>query len=118
MKKMFLVVILIVIIIIGVVLLMFYKSTVAPSKVFVSELNVSDSKITLKGTFTDSAIKYSGYKATYNNSKLYIKVKAGLFTFSKSKDVNISITNSYGKIDEIYLQDATSKENRLIYPKK
>ena len=103
--------------IIGLVVLLLFNSTVHPKNIFVSAVNVSDSKITLKGTFTDSAILYKGYKAEYKNSTLYIKIKGGLFSFSNSKDLNLSIINKYGKIKEIYLQDDSSSGNVLIFPR-
>ena len=105
------------IIIIGLVILMLSKSTVRPSNVFVKDVDASDNKVTLKGTFMDSAIKYKGYTAEYKNEELYIKIKGGLISFSKTKEINISIANSYGKIKGVYLQDDTPSGNILIWPK-
>ncbi|KWX79022.1 hypothetical protein AML91_03635, partial [Paenibacillus jilunlii] len=49
--------------------------------------------------FTDSANKYRGYKLTYNDNTLYIKIKGSLLSFNGSAgDFNISINNNFGNI--------------------
>lgn len=106
------------IIIIGGGILVLYKSTYPPKKIFVTDISVTDSNITLKATFIDSALAYKGYNVEYRNEALFFKIKAGLISFKKSKDINISVSNSFGKIKEVYLEDNNPANNVLIWPKK
>lgn len=106
------------IIIIGLVVFLLSSSTIHPNNVFIKEVNVSDSQVTLKGTFIESARQYKGYKIDYKNEGLYIKIKGALLSFSKTKEIDISIANKYGRIEKIYLQGDTLSVNKRIWPEK
>ncbi len=118
---------LIIIIIIGIASINYSKSTVNPHSIAIVDINVSDSKIDLKGMFSFSGpLSYKGYTAEYKNEALYIKIKGGLILFppSPSSDpglapvINISMKNTYGNVKKIYLQGDSVSDNILIYPKK
>lgn len=117
MKRLLVIGIVIAVIIILGVGIVLSKSTVNPKTIAVMDVTATDSKIDLKGSFTNSSLQYKGYTAEYKNEILYISIKGGLVSFSKPKDMNISMENTYGKIKEIYLQGDTASDNVLIYPR-
>lgn len=94
------------------------KSVLNPYIVAILDVNVSDKKITLKGTLVNSSLQFKGYTVKYENEILYISIEGGLISLSKPKDIDISIDNTYGKIKKIYLQGDTTSNIMLIYPKK
>jgi hypothetical protein len=111
------------IIIVLVVLYLFYGITEPPRWIGIIDRNVTDKKITVSGTFGESAKAYTGYSTQYNNEKLYIKIRStialGYLPFlKKSGDFIISIPNKNGEIKEVYLQGDNPSENVLIWPKK
>lgn len=103
--------------IVGVVVTKLFYTTISPRDVFVKDINFSNNQVALTGTILSSAIKYKGYDVQYKNGALYIKIKGGLISFSKPEDINI-LVSSNNEIREIYLEDDTSSENILIWPKK
>ncbi|MRN55622.1 hypothetical protein [Paenibacillus monticola] len=99
--------------------LFMFTNIINPSTIFVSQCNITNNSISIKGAFTDSANKYRGYKLTYNDNTLYIKIKGSLLSFNGSTgDFNISIKNDFGDIQKIYLQGSNSSQRTLIWSKQ
>lgn len=87
-----------------------------PNEIMVTKSDASAEQITIKGGFTDSVSRYRGYKASFENNTLYIKIKGSKLPFGgNSGDFNISLANTYGQIDKIYLQ-GTGNTKKLIWP--
>lgn len=98
---------------------MVFNHTINPSNIIIKSVDASVNKITLKGEIIGSADLYKNYEVSYHNESLYIKIKGGLISFTKSSgSIDISIANTYGKINKIYLQNDGTSGNILIWPKK
>ncbi|WP_157764403.1 hypothetical protein [Paenibacillus riograndensis] len=99
--------------------LFMFTNIINPNTIFVSQCNITNNSILIKGAFTDSANKYRGYKLTYNDNTLYIKIKGSLLSFNGSAgDFNISINNDFDNIQKIYLQGSNSSQRTLIWSKQ
>ncbi|CQR56546.1 hypothetical protein [Paenibacillus riograndensis] len=99
--------------------LFMFTNIINPNTIFVSQCNITNNSILIKDAFTDSANKYRGYKLTYNDNTLYIKIKGSLLSFNGSAgDFNISINNDFGNIQKIYLQGSNSSQRTLIWSKQ
>ena len=96
-----------------------FAKTMNTKNIVVTEINILDRSINLKGTFVDSAYLFNGYKTRYKDRILYIKIKGSLFSFTKSSsDFNININNSFGDLEKIYLEDSDQSKNILLWSKK
>ena len=105
------------IIVVGVYVMIFNYS-VDPRFIHIKNIDVSDSRITLKGHILGSADQFKGYKIKHSGNALYINIKGSLVTSSPSTgDIDISVANTYGKIEKIYLRGGKESGNILIWPK-
>ena len=120
MKRLFVIIaLLLLLILIVVVVMKMLTATVSPQSIAVSQVDVSDHLVTLKGNIIASAVGYRGYKAEYHDGKLFIKIKGSVLPIGKlSGRIDISIENQFGKIDEVYLQGNSSSNDELIWPQK
>lgn len=101
---------------IGVIYRMNYNNIINPHSIMISQCKVSDEIIAVKGGFSDSANKFTGYKAAYANNTLYLKITGSILPLPKSTgDFNISIKNDYGHIQSIYLQGSDPSQNIRIW---
>ncbi len=101
----------------GLSFIFFFTKPINPSLIFVSQCNVSKELIVIKGGFTDSATRYRGYKVTYSDHALYIKVKGSKIPFAGSSgDIDISMKNNFGDIQKIYLESSNPSKKTLIWP--
>ncbi len=106
------------IIVFGLVYTMVFNFSVDPGFIYIKNIDVSDSKITLKGHILGSAEQFKGYKIKHSGNVLYITIKGSLVTSSPSKgDIDISVANTYGEIEKIYLRGGKKSGNILIWPK-
>ncbi|WP_036667961.1 hypothetical protein [Paenibacillus sp. HW567] len=96
--------------------LFMFTNIINPSSIFISQCNISNHIISIKGGFSDSANRYRGYKVDYSDNALYIKIKGSILSLNGSTgDFNISIKNSFGDIQKIYLQGSDSSQRTLIW---
>ncbi|WP_027408858.1 hypothetical protein [Anoxybacteroides tepidamans] len=105
------------VIIFGVVF-MFFSKTLSPNSIAISEANVGDKIISIKGSIAESGTKYKGYSISEKNGTLFINIKGSLFPFGgKGSSFDIQINkNEYAHINKILLYDGT--HNRQIWPEK
>ncbi|MCP3775285.1 hypothetical protein NLX71_18600 [Paenibacillus sp. MZ04-78.2] len=108
--------IIILVIICGVLINMFLPKIVSLERIAISDILNEEKEMTVKGTFTDSAIGFSGYNASSSEGKVFLEI-SGKFSLGKM-DGNFSITlnkEKYGEPKEIYLKDG--KNSVKIWPK-
>lgn len=95
---------------------MFAQKALNPSEIIINEATVDENTISIKGTLTDSATKYKGYKLTSEDNKLYIQIQGKLFSFGeKTASFDIEITNE--NYEKIYLQSKDRVTEKLIWSK-
>lgn len=88
------------------------NKVVDPEEIMVTKTTVSPEFITIQGGFGDSISKYHGYNITHHDHSLFIQIKGSKLPIRGHKDFNISFSNTYGNINEIYLvgQDNAKKK--------
>ncbi len=91
--------------------------TVYPNTIDITNIDVTDNFINVKGEFNGSAVWYEGYKTKYDNGNLYITILGLKLAPASKGSINISIPNNFGKIDAIYLTGDRNNDDILIWPK-
>lgn len=114
----------IVVIVIAVILLILYTAkglyytTIPINEVWITSINSNDNQTTLKGKLTTSAIQYKDYKYHYKDEALYIKIKGGIISLTKPKEIDITISHGEEVVKEVYLEGDSPSENILIWQQK
>jgi|GEM_PF-1733284 len=100
------------------VVLMFFSKALSPNSIAISEANVSDKTISIKGSIAESGTKYKGYSISEKNGTLFITIKGSLFSLGgKGSSFHIQIDkNKYAHINQILLDDGS--HHRQIWPEK
>ena len=90
----------------------------SPANVRVSSVQVTDSTISVEGEFMGSAQWYNGYAASYKDGVLYVKLQVSSIPLPwlKGDPFTISIPNTYGSIEQMYLQGSGSEGDKQIWP--
>ncbi|KDE48860.1 hypothetical protein DI43_01615 [Geobacillus sp. CAMR12739] len=116
-RGLFTIIIISLMIIFGVVF-MFFSKALSPNSIAISEANVGDKMISIKGSIAESGTKYKGYSISEKNGTLLITIKGSLFSFgSKGSSFHIQIDkNKYAHINQILLDDGS--HHRQIWPEK
>jgi hypothetical protein len=87
----------------GLLLVFFSKQVISARSVAIQSITVKPDSINIQAHILDSAILYKSYTAVYKNGVLEITVFGGLFSKSKTGDVEISIPNTYKEIKKVML---------------
>ncbi|WP_027409414.1 hypothetical protein [Anoxybacteroides tepidamans] len=97
---------------------MVFSKTLSLNSIAISETNVGDKIISIKGNIAESGTKYKGYSISEKNGTLFINIKGSLFSFGdKDSSFDIKINKGkYGHINKILLHDRA--HNRQIWPEK
>lgn len=97
--------------------MIFFTTTVSPESIAISEVNIGDEKILIKGSIAESGSSYSGEKIWQKDGVLYINIKSKLINFGNSFDkFNISLEKKdYGDFSEVVLIKGDNK--RTIWSK-
>lgn len=90
-----------------------FNKVVDPEEIMVTKSEVSSELITLKGGFVDSISRYHGYNVSHNNNSLFIQIKGSKLPIGGSKDFNISFSNAYEKVEEIYLLGPDDSKKKI-----
>lgn len=91
------------------------NKVVNPEEIMVTKTQVSPELITIQGGFGDSISKYHGYNISHHDHSLFIQIKGSKLPIRGHKDFNISFSNTYGNIAEIYLLGHDNTK-RKIWP--
>ncbi|MCP1135260.1 hypothetical protein NKT34_18325 [Paenibacillus polysaccharolyticus] len=91
------------------------NKVVDPEEIMVTKTTVSPELITIQGGFGDSISKYHGYNISHHDHSLFIQIKGSKLPIRGHNDFNISFSNTYGNIDEIYLVGQDNAK-RKIWP--
>lgn len=91
------------------------NKVVDPEEIMVTKTEVSPELITIQGGFGDSISKYHGYNISHHDHSLSIQIKGSKLPIRGHKDFNISFSNTYGNINEIYLSGQDNAK-RKIWP--
>ncbi|MDP9701535.1 hypothetical protein J2T16_004477 [Paenibacillus intestini] len=91
------------------------NKVVDAEKIMVTKTQVSSELITIQGGFGDSISKYHGYNISHHDHSLFIQIKGSQLPIGGHNDFNISFSNTYGNIDEIYLVGQDNAK-RKIWP--
>ena len=92
------------------------NKVVDPEEIMVTKTEVSSELITIQGGFADSISRYHGYNISHHNHSLFIQIKGSKLPKGDSKDFTISLSNTYGEVDEIYLLGRDNSRKK-IWPK-
>lgn len=95
---------------------MLLSKEISPDNIVISKIAVGETDITVQGSLTDSARGYKGYEVSYQNKKLFFKIKGDRFILGeKNGRFNITIDkDKYSEFDEIYLKNGS--KIRKIWP--
>lgn len=117
MKKGLIITLIIIILAVGGIAMIFFTTTVSPESIAISEVNIGDEKILIKGSIAESGSSYSGEKIWQKDGVLYINIKSKLINFGNSFDkFNISLEKKdYGDFSEVVLIKDDNK--RTIWSK-
>ena len=121
MKSKFIIAIIIILSVVTIsgVIMLFWSSYVPTSNILITSKFIDDATINLHVTFSDSALVSKWYSLKYNNGELRIKIKHGLVSFSKNKEIDISISRQdYKDIRKIYLEGKESSDIILLWQSK
>ncbi|WP_434752306.1 hypothetical protein [Paenibacillus amylolyticus] len=91
------------------------NKVVDPEEIMITKTEVSPELITIQGGFGDSIRRYHGYNISHHDHSLLIQVKGSKLPIGGHKDFNISFSNTYGNIAEIYLLGHDNAK-RKIWP--
>ena len=86
------------------------------SLIAVLNTNATSEKIDISGTYMASAMWYKGYEVEYGNGALYIKIRgSSIHTPGTYGEFTISLPNTYGNVNSIYLQGASHDDVKLVW---
>lgn len=117
MKKGLLITLTIVILAIGGISMFFLTKTVSPESIAISEVNIGEEEILIKGSIAESGSSYVGEKIWKKDGIIYINIKSKFINFGNSVDIfNISLEKAdYENFSEIVLVKDENK--RTIWSK-
>lgn len=86
--------------------------TVSPNNIAISEAELGEESIVLKGNIVDSSTGYKGFKAEKEGNNLVIELKGSRLPIGK-QDGSFSIKidkKDFGDFNGVYLRDGSKKE--------
>ncbi|GEM_PF-2371339 len=98
--------------------IMVKKNSVDTGFVVPISIIVASNSVSINGSLSASALWYYGYETEYRDAALYVRIKGGSINLPNSSgDFMISIPNTFGIIDKIYLQGSAANDIKLIWEK-
>lgn len=96
----------------GIALPKLLTKTVSPNYIAISEAELGEESIVLKGNIVESATGYKGYKVEKEGNDLFIELKGSRIPIGK-QDGSFSIKinkKDFGEFNGVYLRDGSKKE--------